>query len=63
MKMKEEGKNSGVKPRVHHFGEVLVSVATDLDQVNHGIIEEHQIHASATDALIIQLQEHIQTLL
>lgn len=54
--------NSHVKPRVSHFREARLGGATDLDQVDHRILEEYQIHAGTTDALVIELQEHIQTL-
>lgn len=30
--------------------------------MNHGVSEKHKIHASASDALVILLQVHLQSL-
>ena len=31
-----------------------------LDQMNHGILEEHQVHPRSTDALVVLLHKHEQ---
>lgn len=37
--------------------------ARDLQQVGHGVLEEHQVHTRTADALVVLLQEEEETLL